>query len=501
MNAVWNVGRGRRTTFPRLDKNVDVDVAIIGGGATGLAAALILSDAGERVTVLESKEVGSGSTGNSTGNLYSTLSGGLTAVRKKWDHYTVNLVVGLRRQALDGIQRNVERLAIDCQFQRRALHLCLQEVDGQQRQRLEEECQVAVSAGLDAELLEQPTGLGLPLQLALRIQNQAQYNPLLYCDGLAKGVASQGGSIYEHSGVVDVDPGEGKVTTAGGVVRAGHIVFATHTPKGVNMLQAEMDVYREHGIAAPLRDDGGDYPQGIFWIMDGFYSVRSYQWEGQTYLVVIGAKHHTGQGELGEAYYAQLGDYANRHFALGGVSHRWSAQQYQAADLLPYIGRSGHDNVYVGTGYAADGLVWSEVAAEIISHQILGRKDLDSGLLSPRRFTPAKSAKAWLETNTKVARHLSTDRFSVEKVENIDSLEPGAGKVVKMAGDNYAIYKSPEGRVSALSPVCPHMKCMVHWNGADKSWDCPCHGSRFGLEGEVIEGPAYRGLEHRQLPS
>lgn len=500
MSAVWGLARSKAITFPRLDNDLDVDVAIVGGGITGLATALILSEAGERVAVLEAHQVASSSTGHSTGNLYSTVSRGLSAIRKKWDQDTVNQVVDLRRQALADIARNVERLGIDCQFERRDLHFCVQGSDPQKNQMLEEEHQTSVAAGINAEILEQPAGFGMPIQRALRLHDQAQYNPQQYADGIAKAVADQGGTIYENSPVTDVDASEGTVTTPGGTISAGHIVFATHTPKGINMLQAEMEPYREHGIAAPLRHTDVDYPRGIFWMLDGSQSVRSYEYQGQTYLVVIGNKHPTGHDELGEDYYRTLEDFARAHFAIEPVSHRWSAQQYHSADTLPYIGRSGHDNVYVATGYAADGLVWSEVAAQIISHQILGRREIEGGLLTPRRFTPAKSAKGWLDVNAKVAKHLSTDYVSVEKLDDLSKVEAGEGRVLKIAGDNYAVYRSPEGQLSTLSPVCPHMKCMVHWNAADKSWDCPCHGSRFSVDGDVLEGPAYRPLEKRSPP-
>ncbi|MCW8193880.1 FAD-dependent oxidoreductase [Proteobacteria bacterium 005FR1] len=498
MSAVWNLAGPAPATFPRLEGSTDVDVAIIGGGLTGLATALILCDAGERVAVIESHTVGSGSSGGSTGNLYSTVSNGLAGIRKKWDQDTVNKVVALRRQALDDIQRNVERLAGHCHFERRPLHFCIQSNVDHYGKTLEEEYEVSVAAGLQAEIVDRPHGLGMSLRRVLRIENQAQYNPLEYCYGLAKAVQHEGGLIFEHSPVAEVDAAEGKVTTAdGAVVRAGQVVFATHTPKGISMLQAEMEVYREHGIAAPLNSTDGEFPRGIFWTLDGFHSVRSYEHEGQPYIVVVGQKHETGHGDLGEGHFEELGEFARSHFDVAAVSHRWSAQQYQSADLLPYVGRSAHDNVYVATGYSADGLVWSEVAAQVISHQILGRKDIDGGLLNPRRFTPGKSAKAWLEANTKVAKHLSTDRFTVEKMDDLHRVEAGEGKVLKIGGDSYAVYRSPEGELKTLSPICPHMKCMVHWNSADKSWDCPCHGSRFDVEGEVLEGPAYKPLEKR----
>lgn len=500
MSAVWNLAPREIAAFPPLQNSVEIDVAIVGGGITGLATALILSDAGERVAVLEARSVGEGSTGGSTGNLYATVSQGLAALKQKWDLDVIRQVVAMRRQAMNDMERNVQQYAMDCQFERRPLYFCVQDESEEHHWLLQQEQQISADAGLATEILREIPGSGLPVTEALRIEGQAQVNPLQYCRGLARAVTSQGGKIYEHSPVTRINAGEGKVSTANGVVTAGNIVLATHTPKGVNMLQAEMEVYREHGIALPLKDPSADHPQGVFWMLDGFHSVRSYHHQGRTYVVVVGQKHETGHGACGEGHFEELEDYARRYFQVEGSGHRWSAQQYQPADRLPYIGHSGHDNVFVATGYSADGLVWSEVAAQVLSHQILGQKDADAQLFNPRRFTPGKSARSWWETNAKVARHLSTEMLGGEKLDDLNRIEPGEGRVVKFQGSQYAIYRSPEGGFSALSPVCPHLKCKVHWNAADKSWDCPCHGSRFDPHGAVIEGPAYHSLEKKSLP-
>lgn len=501
MKSVWALDRSELASFPQLEGELDVEVVIVGGGATGLATALMLCDAGTRVAVLEARQLGSGSTGNSTGNLYSTLSQGLSPLAKKWDVDTVRHVVERRRRALDRIQGNVERLEIHCDYQRRPLYLGVAQTDNSNRKRLEEEYRLTQAAGLDSRLLDDPRDLRLPFSKVLRIEQQAQFNPLQYCDGLVKALKHCGASLFENSPAISINPDDGSVSTAKGVVRAGHIVLATHTPKGINMLQAEMEPYREHGLAAPLLNDEGFAEPGIYWMLDSSHSLRSYRAEGRDYLITVGGKYKTGKNDKHD-YWQDLENYDARYFSVDKSSHRWSAQQYQSADLLPYIGLSGHDNVYVATGYAADGLVWSEVAAQIISQHILGRPDHDGiSLFNPRRFTPSKSAKGWLEANAKVARHLSTDHFSLEKVDDLSQLVPGEGRVVKVQGESYAAYRSPEGVLSAVSPVCPHMKCIVNWNQRDQSWDCPCHGSRFDISGAVLEGPALEGLEPRELPA
>lgn len=503
MDSVWTLGRAQAAVYPQLKGELEVEVVVVGGGVTGLATALILSQAGARVALLEARRLGLGTTGGSTGNLYSMLAWGLSPLAKKWDSATVSKVVDVRRRALDAIENTVDRYRISCDFARRPLYLGISQSSGNFAQRLEEEYQLARNAGLECELLDQPQGLELPFTKALRIADQAQFNPLHYCDGLAKALEHAGVALFENSPVINIDPAGRKVSTPLGTVGADHIVLATHTPKGINMLQAEMEAYREHGSALPVPSDAGLAEPGIYWSLDDAVSLRSYRVAGQDYLVLVGGKYKTGEVEADRAYWVELEDYGRRCFSLAGsdgASHRWSAQQYQAADLLPYIGRSGHDNVYVATGYAADGLVWSEAAAQIIAHQILGRDSHDGSLFSPRRFTPTKSAKGWLEANIKVARHLTTDHFSIQKEEDFSQVAPGEGKVIKIQGESYAAYRAMDGQLSLLSPVCPHMKCIVRWNADDTSWDCPCHGSRFDASGAVLEGPALEGLEPRQPP-
>jgi len=498
MTAIWNLASLEDRRYPALQDNIDVEVAIIGGGVTGLSTALRLLEEGKNVAVLEARQVGQGNSGNSTGNLYGTLSQGLRRVRSTWDDDTVREVVAARSAAVDEIEQRIARYSIDCQFSRRPLYFCLPDPDDSQQRDLEAEYEASLLAGLHAKLVDNVAEMPVPVQRALLLEQQAQYNPLRYVQELAGVVADQGGRVFEHTAVLDVDASEGVVSTQSGTVTAAHIVFATHTPKGVNLLQAEMEPSREYGVAASLR--GESQPEGIFWLLDEFHSVRTYQYQDETYLVVIGEKHQTGHGEAGDGYYSNLEDYAREHFDVGTFSHWWSAQQYKSADQLPYIGRSAHDNVYVGTGFAADGLTWGEVAARIICSLIVEKTgDVTSRLFNPRRFTPVKSAKSWAALNAKVAKHLTTDYLTLDKIEDLDLVPTGEGRVVSVGGDKVAVYRAPDNTLIALSPVCPHLKCAVKWNAADLTWDCPCHGSRFATDGSVIEGPAYGPLTRLEV--
>lgn len=498
MKPIWDIARGDGAKYPPLQGDRDVDVAIIGAGITGLTAAIKLIEAGKRVAVLEAQHVGAGSTGRSTGNLYTTVSQGLLQVREKHGVETVKKVVEARGQAIDFVEQAVQRFAIDCEFARRPMYRCLRNKDETKEQRLQAEFEASVAAGLAPESYVDVPELPFITQKAFRLEDQAQFNPLTYVSGLAKAVADSEGLIFEDCKVTNVDAGKGVVATRSGQITANDIIHATHTPKGINLLQAEMQPYQEYGISAELRE--GEHPDGIFWIVDDSKSVRSYHYAGKQYLVVIGGKHKTGQGKLGVGYFEMLESYASENFAVERFVHRWSAQQYQPADSLPYIGRSAHRNVYVGTGYASDGLTWGTVAGDILSRQILGENVPDiADTLNPRRFTPLKSAKSWIEENTSVAKHLLKGHLLPAERGTIDQIKPGEGGVVTVNGEKLAVYRALNEDHTVMSAVCPHMKCLVNWNGADSTWDCPCHGSRFTAKGALIEGPAYEGLAARSL--
>jgi glycine/D-amino acid oxidase-like deaminating enzyme/nitrite reductase/ring-hydroxylating ferredoxin subunit len=497
MASVWTVGSGGSVGYPPLAGRLKVDVAVIGAGITGLTTALLLREAGLRVALLEAGRIGRGNTGGSTGNLYGTVSGGLAALRDRWNADTVRDVVALRMAALDLIEETVARHGIDCEFARRPLYRVVAS-DLRQVPGLVDEHEASREAGLDAHLLDAVPELPFPLRRAMRIDGQAQFNPLRYAQGLAAVLSQRGGAVHEGSTVISVDAAEGLVGTADGEVRADHIVFASHTPKGFNVVQAEMESWREYGVAAET-GAAADGAEAILWINDESLSLRRYRHAGRRYAVAVGGKHKTGQAADGDPY-QQLDAALRERFGIGDVSHRWSAQQYVPADGLPYIGRSANSNVFIATGFSADGLVWGTLAGQIIAGLVQDREPAGSELLTPWRFTPAKSARLWASENAEVVKHLVGDRLSGAELDRLDDLPPGEGRIVDIDGEKQAAYRAEDGRVTLLSPVCPHLKCHVAWNPLETSWDCPCHGSRFRTDGSVIEGPALQPLARRAAP-
>lgn len=493
MNPIWSVADQGLPPHAALQGERDVDTVIVGGGVTGLSAALKLVEAGQRVAVLEAHRVGAGSSGRSTGNLYGTTSQHLASVQKKHGDGVLANIVQMRMRAITDIEKTIEKHALACDFSRRPMYLCARSPDSSHQQSLQAELCASLAAGLAAEAVDLVPDFPVQLSGAVKLEYQAQYNPKSYVLELASLITKLGGLIFENTKVVDVSAGDGRVTTEDGVIRARDIVFATHTPKGINILQAEMEAYQEYGVAAELRDT--DVREGIYWIRDDAVSVRIYTHAAKRYLVVVGGKHKTGRGDKGIAYYDSLKRYASTYFPVKNFTHQWSAQQYTPADQLPYIGRSGHNNVFVGTGYAADGLTWGAVAANIISQAVLGVADASAAdLLNPRRFAPLKSAKSWLRENASVAKHLMEGHLGSHDQNAFEDVAAGEGKVIERDGKKLAVSRGLDNELTVVSAICPHMKCLVNWNSADATWDCPCHGSRFTAQGAVIEGPAYEGL-------
>lgn len=486
--------------FAALEENITADVAVVGGGITGVTTALHLSRAGRRVVLIEAREIGSSATGGSTGNLYATVDEHLFRIREKWDADTVRAVAASRQSAIETIGGIVRDYGIDCAFAVRDWHFyATANASADARDAVDYEYEAAREAGLEADRVET---LPLPFSIdrAIRIAGQAQINPLAYVRGLARGLGDPC-RLFEHTPATEIDARAGTITTPHGKIEADAIVLATQTPKGVNMMQTAMQPAREYGVAARLNT--GAYPEGIFWSADQpKHSIRSYEAGGKRFLIVIGGKHQTGKVQHTAGCFEQLESFARKHFDIAEIAWHWSAQHYRAADMLPYIGASPRSsNLYIATGFATDGLVYGTLAGSIIASEIIGHESAWSELYRPGRFTPGKSAKLFVKQNLEVVAELARKVTGADAGDWLDEVQPGEGRLIKTGGKKLAVYRDEQGKVTVLSATCTHLGCDVHWNDAERTWDCACHGSRFRLDGSVVEGPAIKPLKPRQIAS
>ncbi|HWI80858.1 FAD-dependent oxidoreductase [Ramlibacter sp.] len=476
-----------------LESDLTTDVVVIGGGITGVTLALLLARAGRSVVLLEADTVGSGSTGNSTGNLYETVSEGLAAIARRWGADIARRVIEQRRAAIGFIEAHCADA--DAGF-RRCAHL-LYALDEQQADQIGREFEVLANAGASVRRDQSvPAPLPKPVGEVVVLQNQAQFQPQAYVAHLARLAGEAGARIHQQSRVIELDAKGRRAVTASGAVLAQEIVLATHSPKGFHLVQAEMPVHREYGIARPLA--GADPGPGIFWCRGSErLSVRTMAAGGQRYLVCVGEEHKVGTHNA-KASLMALQMRVEQRFGPGAASHRWSAQNYRSADGLPYIGRDA-SGCFIATGFATDGLTWGTVAAHVIAEQLMARSHAFGDLCRPARFSPVKGGKAMVEENLTTVTALVRDYLTHSQAQQLASLAPGDSAHVDVDGETFAAYRSPEGELFAVSPVCTHLGCKVHWNSVETSWDCPCHGSRFRVDGTVIEGPAVTPLGRKHL--
>lgn len=492
--AVWSANADK-SSYPQLTEDLQVDVVIVGAGITGITAAYHAIQEGQRVAVLESHRVGMGTTGSSTGNLYASIGEHLFSIGLKHNESTLKEVVKSRLSAIRFIERRIRQFNINCDFQRVPFYLFTSSETKQKSTKIRKEYEVAVKAGLN---VSDVTPVGFPFQVdeILEIADQAQFNPLQYVQQFAGAIENEKCKIFENTSVTRVKDGKPCIIeTKRATIKANKVIMATHSPKGVYGVHTAMEPKREHALAVKLK---GELPSpGIYWhvLNDQHYSIRPYRNGENDYLLVLGESYKVGHKNHTEESFKKIEEYLRRHFEVASIEYKWAAQNYKPADTLPYIGKSPMDeNVFIATGFAADGLVYGTLAAKIICDIILGVRNEWTKIYSPTRFTPVASAKEFLKASADVSFQLMKDYLFYSDADELKEIKAEEGKTIKLNGERLAVYRDPQNKLHIVSGICPHMGCVVHWNHGEKSWDCPCHGSRFSVDGEVLEGPSYKGL-------
>jgi glycine/D-amino acid oxidase-like deaminating enzyme/nitrite reductase/ring-hydroxylating ferredoxin subunit len=483
--TVWNQGK-RKVIFPQLCGNIDTDVLIIGAGITGLTAAYVLANNGRDVIVLEASNISNSATAKSSAHLTTASDFSYDKLRSKYDLATCTTVAKSRKFAIAFIE-NLSK-EINCDFKRVSGYLYTEEAA--EIEQLQKEKESATDAGLSVYTA---STLKLPFKTfgAIEFKNQAIFNPAKYLYGLAMHLnALPNCKIFENSRVIGRN--ENNVQTEFGSVQAKTIVYATHYPIFLDSKQTLVYPYRSYIIAAKVAEDIGD---SVYWdTHDPYFYTRTYEYEGQKWLVVGGADHKTGHDTSNP--YARLESYLHLRYTVQSVDFRWSNQFYEPADGLPYIGKSSSGNEYIATGYSGDGLTNGTIAGYTISQEILGLKEKQwDGIFEAKRFNMLASAGKFIKENADVAKRYIMDRLTAQNKENVQILTYGDGIVIDEDDQKVAVSVDREGDYTYVKANCTHLNCLVAWNRIEKTWDCPCHGSRFMPDGSVITGPAVKGLE------
>lgn len=482
--------------YPQLKSNLEADIVVIGGGITGITAAYLLAKAGRQVVLLEAKKIASGSTAYSTGNLYATVGERLSNIERRHGEKDMIEMVKSRLVAIDFIEEMITANQIDCDFQRVPWHLFTRNSHSENESEIQREFKAGKKAGLEAHNTTLSDFPYSDIKEITTFENQAQLNAYKYVLGLAQLINHQNCQIFENTPVIKVKDGSPCIIdTDRHTVKANHVIMATHSPKGVYQVHTEMEVYREFALAAKLKE--ALPPAAVYWdlIESGQYSVRPYSTHDGNYLIALGEPYRTGTLEENEQFLQQIEQYVHQHFNVDHIAYRWAAQNYKSGDGLPYIGISVLQwNTYIATGFKADGLVYGTLAAMLISDKIVGKEHQWLELYNPTRFTPIASAKQFAKETSTVVTHLVKDYLFYGNADSLKEIKNGDGKTLTIDGEKVAAYRDEEGGLHVVSSVCTHLGCVVHFNKAEKTWDCPCHGSRFTVDGDVIEGPAYNKL-------
>ncbi|HVR41822.1 MAG TPA: FAD-dependent oxidoreductase [Thermoanaerobaculia bacterium] len=487
-------GNHAEKIFPSLSGDIEADVAIVGAGITGIVSAYLLAREGKRVALVEARGVGEGETGRTTAHLSEQIDARFREVTRQFGADEARRVAEGGRIAIDRIEAIAGSERIDCSF--RTVPAFLYASGNEELGALDEEAECARSAGIAAVRVDE-TPLPFAVAGAIRFERQAEFHPLRFLHALARRAAEVGALIFEGTRALGVEDGEQAIVeTDRGRIRAREVIVASHVPLGQRgILVTRLPAYRTYALAARIETP---LEPGLYWDTDEpYHYVRTVAGVDGVRIIAGGEDHRTGSVDDPAARHRALEQWVRERFRIGAIEHRWSGQILEPPDGLPFVGLTGLSrHVRVATGYSGQGMTFGVLSAIILTEQILGRVTPWDELFHPNRIPPAGSLPRHLSENLGFPLHLLKDRIADRDVSDrgLDSLGAGEGRIIEIGGEKLAAARDESGALHLHSPVCPHLGCDVRWNRAEGSWDCPCHGSRFDVEGALLNGPAVEDL-------
>ena len=499
---MWNSDEGRNVSYwqasesaPHTDTlpgSIDAEICIVGGGIAGLTTAYLLAEAGKEVVVIDDGTIGGGETARTTAHLSYAIDDRIYRIEKWHGGKNARLAVESHAHAIDKIERIVSSENIECDFRR--LDGFLVDVEGGEDD-LEEEIEAAHRLGFSqVELLDSVPHILNESGRALRFPDQGQFHVLKYLSGLAAAIRKNGGRLFSNTRATAWTGEELPEvrTDDGSTIRAKSLVLATNYPIQSKMF-ARLPAYRTYAIGARI-EKGSVEPVLIWDTLDPYHYVRTQEEDGFDLLIVGGEDHRTGQENDGDKRFDSLWKWTKERFPAKELMYRWSGQVFETHDGLALIGRysDGEPNVYLITGDSGMGMTHGTIGGMLISDLILGRENPWAEVYDPSRIATQSITEAVPEVLASTVPYV--EWVTAGDVSSVDDLKNGEGAVIRDGLKKIAAYRDDNGALHQHSAVCTHMGCIVQFNSTEKTWDCPCHGSRFGIDGHPINTPAVSPL-------
>lgn len=494
-NSLWQDTTADYNSKSMAEPGQQFDVVIAGGGITGISTGLLLQKAGKSVMIAEAQSPGFGTTGGTTAHLNTFMDTPYNSMQKKFGEKDARLVAQSIRDGLGLIHNNVEKFKINCGYKKQPGYLFSQNPD--QTKELEDIYNASRECGVKVEWSES-IPLPLPFEKSIIFPGQASFHPGRYLVALAKEFESAGGIILNNCRVTTVDEGEfHTIQTSRGGFKSKDFIYATHIPPGVNLLHFRCAPYRSYVLTVKL-SNREDYPDALVYDMhDPYHYYRTQEIDGELYFIAGGEDHKTGHLENSENCFRKLHSHLLQYFPIKEIVNNWSSQYFEPADGLPYIGRLPGDgeHMFVATGYGGNGMTYSAVAALTLTGMIMDGHSNYEEIFDPNRIKLVAGFNNFVKEAADVVGKIIGKFIPADKLPGLADLAPGEARVVKFEDHRLAIYKDENGEIYSLNSACTHIKCDVSWNDAEKTWDCPCHGSRFSYTGEMLTAPARKDLE------
>jgi len=495
--SLW-IGTTQEASYPPLQRSISADVAILGAGIAGLTAAVLLKQAGVKVAVIEAGRVAGGVSGHTTAKITLAHTLIYDYLISNFGKERAHLYADANQAAIERIASFIKEKGISCDFSR--TFACTYTEDEKNLDKIEAEVNAAKKLGLSAAYAD-TVPLPFPIKGAVCFGNQAQFHPRKYLLSLAALIPGDGSHIFEATKAVGLDrtPHSYRIKTQQGEVNARSVIVATHFPfLNRGLFFARMYPRRSYLMAMHTR--GNQVPDGMYITPDEPHhrTIRSHIMEsGEKFLLVGGEHHKTGQGEDTREYYRRIEQYARKRFEVESIDYHWSTQDNVSIDRVPFIGPFTllSRQLYVATGFGGWGMTNGTAAGMILSDLILGRPNPWAALFDPCRLPHLAGAKTFVSQNLNVAEAFTCGHLLHSPLKkSFADLAEGEGAIIQVDAARVAAYKDDQGTVHAFSANCSHLGCVLSWNSAEKTWDCPCHGARFDYDGKVIHAPAIKDL-------